>query len=218
VDDFGTLSSAEVCDSDGDTCVLVGSMAVGRQFATATLLNNGRVLIAGGDADSADCTGCATATAELYDPVTQTFSPTGSMHTPRIGHTATGLPDDDVLIAGGLNDNTNTVLDSTELYNPANGTFSVAATMTVARSDHTASVLADGKVLIAGGFENTATITDTAELYDPLEAVFAPTGNMTDARAQAVAASFMISAAEDVPRRNRHVRRNLAPTQTSPGK
>ncbi len=177
-------------------CYLVGAMATSRQYPTASLLNNGQVLIAGGITDTADCTGCATATAELYDPVTQTFTPTGSMHAARTGHSATILPDGKVLIAGGLNDS-NTVLDSADLYDPVKGTFRVGTKMTVGRSEHTASALADGKVLIAGGFEDTSTISDTAELYDPLEAVFTPTGSMTDSRAEAGAAFFVISASTE---------------------
>jgi large repetitive protein len=137
------------------------------------------------------------------------------MHAPRTGHSATGLPDGKVLIAGGLNDYTNTVLDSAELYDPTKVTFTVAAKMMVGRFEHTASALPDGKVLIAGGFEDASTITYTAELYNPLQAVFTPTGNMTYSRAEAAAAFFVISVSGDVPRRNQPVT-NLAPMEKPP--
>ena len=213
-DDFGILSSAELCAPTLDDCYLVGAMSAPRQYATATLLDDGQVLIAGGITDTADCTGCATATAELYDTVTQTFTPIGSMHAARTGHSATILTDGKVLIAGGLNDS-NTVLDSTDLYDPVKGTFTVGTKMTVGRSEHTASALADGKVLFAGGFEDTSTISDTAELYDPIEAVFTPTGSMTDSRAEAGAAFFVISASTEFPRQNQRVT-NVAPAEKSP--
>lgn len=199
-DDFGVLASAEACDADADTCNLVGAMTVARQYATATLLKNGEVLLTGGISSSATCTGCATNTAELYNPKTAAFTPTGSMHTPRSGQTATILPNGTVLIAGGLDDQTNTVLNSTEIYDPAKGTFTLAPNMTVGRFQHTASTLSDGKVLIAGGFQDASTITNTAEVYDPLEGVFTPTGNMTDTRAQAVAAPFTVGGVQDEPR------------------
>ena len=212
-DDSGLLSSAELCDPDGDTCNLVGTMAVARQSATATLLNNGQVLIAGGIADTASCAGCATATAELYDPIMATFTATGSMHAARVGYSATLLPDGKVLIAGGLDDQTNAVLDAAEIFDPAKGTFSVAAKMVLGRFYHTANALADGKVLIAGGFQDTSSITSTAELYDPLEGVFTPTGSMTDSRAEAAAAYIAVPPSEALPRNQPRYRNNGASAQ-----
>jgi Galactose oxidase, central domain len=77
---------------------------------TATQLNDGRVLIAGGASDSS---------TELYDPSTDTFTPTGDMTTPRTGHSATLLPDRTVLIAGGSREHPGTA----EIYDPTSGTF-----------------------------------------------------------------------------------------------
>ncbi len=78
-------------------------MTVGRAVHTATLLGNGKVLIAGGTSClGGNCPGNSVlATAELYDPITKTFSATGKMTTPRAYHVASALNNGKVLIAGG---------------------------------------------------------------------------------------------------------------------
>ena len=135
-----------------------GSMEVGRAMQTATLLNNGRVLVAGG----------GVATAELYDPTTGRFTSTGSMSEARSGQTATLLLDGRVLIVGGAADAT------AELYDPATGRFSATGSMAAARSSFTATLLKSGRVLIAGGNKTSA----VAELYDPATKGFTPTGSL----------------------------------------
>jgi hypothetical protein len=164
---------------------LAGPMGVGRQIHTATVLADGRVLIAGGY-DNKDA---ALASAVLYDPGTDTFSDTGSLANARGLHTATLLNDGRVLIAGGgpaswlpLPGN-GTYLFSAELYDPGTGTFSPTGTMTTARENHTATRLADGRVLIAGGTDLGSHTISSAELYDPMTGTFSPTGSMATARA-----------------------------------
>ncbi len=116
---------------------------------TATLLADGRVLFAGG---------CDTK-AEVYDPATGTFSPTGSLAQVRAGATATPLHDGRVLFAGGYNcapGGQDGMWASAEVYDPATGTFGPTGSMAAPRSQHTATLLADGRVLIAGGLSGPA--------------------------------------------------------------
>ena len=111
---------------------------------TATLLTDGRVLVTAG---------CSTE-AELYDPATGSFTPTGFLAEVRGGKTATLLADGRVLIAGGYNcasAGKDGLWASAELYDPATGTFSPTGSMSVPRELHTATLLPDGHVLITGG-------------------------------------------------------------------
>jgi N-acetylneuraminic acid mutarotase len=109
------------------------------------------VLVAGGSTSLG-----ATASAELYDPSSGTWSATGSMSTSRAGHTATLLPNGKVLIAGGLNSIVPTA--SAELYDPSSGTWSTTGSLSTARGHHTATLLSTGEVLVAGGQGVTAVL------------------------------------------------------------
>jgi hypothetical protein len=146
-------------------------MSVGRQFHTATLLNDGTVLITGGT----DGTN-SLATSELFDAVTATFAATGSLATARQQATATLLGDGKVLVAGGFDAN-GQVLASAELYDPSTKTFSPASSMATARGEHTATLLKNGKVLFAGGVAG-----GTAELFDPNTGTFSTTSSMATMR------------------------------------
>ena len=199
-------SSAELYDPVTGTWSVTGSLNIARYLHTATLLQNGKVLVAGGaDGDNrAELYDPATrnverdrrsrngplwansdpapkrpgsdsgrmndndviptflTSAELYDPVTGTWSVTGNLNASRTDHTATLLPDGRVLIAAGVIDNwapshggfavSPTSLNSAELYDPATGTWSVTASLNTIRTSHTATLLPNGKVLVAGGY------------------------------------------------------------------
>lgn len=153
-----------------------GDLIDSRFAATATVLPDGRVLIAGGVASE----GSNSAAVELYDPTTGAFTRTGSLSTGRAYHTATLLKDGHVLVAGGLGVDGQPVA-AAELYDPATGTFTTTGSLQQARYDFTASLLPNGKVMIAGGNTSTMVSTnlDTAELYDAATGAFSATGNVT---------------------------------------
>ena len=182
-----TTSAAITITAHGFTAT--GSMVAGRSEHTATLLNDGRVLVAGGIGSNKSVLG----TAELYDPTNGTFTSAGSMANPRRSQTATLLGNDKVLLTGGYDANGNR-LASAEIFDPATGTFSTTGSMETARAGQTATLLADGKVLVAGGDAPPVAQGEnpygTAELYDLDTGVFTPTGNMENERVAATATLF----------------------------
>ncbi len=159
-----------------------GPMIAARPTATANLLGDGTVLIAGG----LDTSGDALDTAELYNPGTGTFTATGTMTSPRANHTATLLANGEVLLAGGSTvSDTSGALDTAEIYNPKTGMFTVTPNpMTSARMGPTANLLGNGQVLIAGGAIADGDSVATAELFNPKIGKFTPTaGVMSSVRA-----------------------------------
>jgi Putative Ig domain/Galactose oxidase, central domain/Kelch motif len=151
-----------------------GSLVTAREAPTATLLPNGKVLVAGGYNNTND----NLASAELYDPATGSWTATGSLAIARSSHTATLLPNGKVLVAGGVN--TNGYLASAELYDPATGSWAPTGSLGIARGDHTATLLPNGKVLVASG-SNFGDLVG-AELYDPASGIWTATGGLITAR------------------------------------
>jgi hypothetical protein len=147
-----------------------------RSGHSATLLPDGRVLIAGGMRRNQDFY----KSAELYDPATGKFTPTGEMNERRVGPIAVLLHSGKVLIAGGWVGRGGT--DTAELYDPATGKFTVIAKMTVCRGRPSATLLEDGDVLIAGGEERDNQALASAEIFHVKTLTFQVTGAMHHTR------------------------------------
>src|SRR5438477_478504 len=155
--------------------VITGSLATARNGHTATLLPNGKMLVAGGEDGNSILT-----SAELYEAARGTGSATGSLATARSGHTATLLPNGRVLAAGGGDGGS--IHASAELYDPASGTWSATGSLATARFGHTATLLPNGKVLGAGGEGPFQTVLASAELYDPASGTWSATGSLVFGR------------------------------------
>src|SRR6266446_2573446 len=165
----GSLTSAEIFDPANPAAgfrTLSASMGAARARHTATVLNDGKVLIAGGD---------DAGTAEIFDPATETFSSALlAMAAPRIGHSATLFSDDSVLLAGG-----NT--DSMELFTPADQKFTLdPKAMSAARTGHWAIELSDTRLLFFEGDTG-----NTIDEFNPSTDTLTLKGNMTAAASSA---------------------------------
>lgn len=173
------------------TCVPTGSMASARAYALSGTLKDGRVLVAGGTTTGND----ALTGAEIYDPTTGAFSPTGSLAAGRWSYPnpLVPLPDGRFLVAGGADANCAHALASAELYDPTAGTWSPTGSLGVARHNAIFVPLGDGHVLARGGYSQlagacgiaTANALTSAEVYDPAAGTFSPTADGATPRAAA---------------------------------
>ena len=160
-----------------------------RQGMTATLLKNGQVLIAGGDS----ARNTSQLIAELYDPATNTFTPTGNLNSGRMAHTATLLDDGKVLLVGGSSGN-DKILASAEIYDPGTGKFTSTSNANIARYKHTAVLLQDGNVLVIGGSNQndwTGKYNST-EIYDFKTGTFTRTSDMNGKRFKLADAAVLL--------------------------
>jgi hypothetical protein len=164
---FEGVAASTTVTFSGQSFVPVGDLNNSRWGHTATLLQNGQVLIVGGESQNSTLQ-----TAEIYDPVTKTFSGTGSLNVPRLFHVATLLPDGTVLVVGGEHDlgdigSVNSL--GAEIYDPSTGSFTlIAPDVTFAVSS--ATLLSSGKVLLMEIPQN--------QIYDPASQTF--TNNSAD--------------------------------------
>jgi N-acetylneuraminic acid mutarotase len=157
----------------------IGNMNHRRRRHTATLLRNGQVLVTCGTPCGANCPPGPRGSAELYDPIARTWTDTGRLPIALWYHTATLLPNGQVLVAGGIaGDIQNPGENQTgaELYDPATGIWTATGSMSVAHSHHTATLLPSGQVLVAGGYSGSNALS--AELYDPATGVWTATRNL----------------------------------------
>ena len=137
------------------TGTATAELNIARKAHTATILSDGKVLIAGGENSEGQVE-----VSEIYDPDSGAFSASAKLNISRANHTATKLADGRILIIGGHNRDSS--LKSTELFDSANNAFSRGPSLLQPRSGHTTTLLADGRLLIAGGDPE-----GTAEIFDP---------------------------------------------------
>lgn len=167
-----------VLGMSGDVVNTVGAVNTPREGHSATGLDDGTVLILGGDEDDVGGGKTTVASFEIYDPQTQSFTAAGSMTQARSTHTATKLNDGRVLIVGGYALYGPGVAAATaEIYDHVTGLSTAVAAPSMGRTLHTATLLADGRVLVIGGgakfdltdvFGSLSTVVKTSEIYDPV--------------------------------------------------
>lgn len=175
------LSVTPPLPSGPGTYTAGGPMVMNRAQHVAVRLPGGSVLIAGGTPVAAAPIPEKSLSAELYDPVSNTFAATGSMSSARrAGHAAVLLPNGTVLICGGDDANGLLPLATAEIFDPATGRFTATGSMQFARTKHAAVLLPNGKVLVAGGASSENIYH--AEIYDPVSGLFGPTSPMSRIR------------------------------------
>ncbi len=168
----GVICSAEIYDPSSGIWERTGDMKTRRSHHTATLLPDGRVLVAGGR--KAGDYNETLRSAELYDPATRTWSDAGALEQHRLEHTATLLPDGRVLVAGGSIDSMLPVA-AAEIFDPRENAWSRTADLTIPRASHTATLLSGGRVFIFGGATGERKFSDeTGDLYDPESETWTP--------------------------------------------
>ncbi|MDH3271150.1 MAG: hypothetical protein OEN56_07460 [Gemmatimonadota bacterium] len=173
----GAPEFGEIYDPVVQTFTLTdGRTSAVREAHSATLLTDGRVLLAGGQNAGPE----THSQAELYDPTTRQFAPTGDLVVDRGGHGATLLADGRVLVAGGTQTTSpgiGNALASAETYDPGTGLFTAVGSMSIPRGGLGLlgmPRLAGGEVLVAGGFAQTV-----VELFDPATGTFRASGSLT---------------------------------------
>jgi hypothetical protein len=161
---LNAFATAELYDPSTNLFTNTGSMTTARFQHTSTLLPNGQVVIAGGQTvNSANTAYVPTVSIEIYDPTTGTFSPGGGLLTARSLHTATLLPNGQILFAGGLGA-AGVAIKSAEIYRPSNHASTAVSDMTIERAGQTATLMQNGQIVVIGGGNSSATL-GSAEIF-----------------------------------------------------
>lgn len=171
-------ATAEIYNPKTGKWQSAGKMSTLRYFFGATSLPDGRVLVEGG-CNKGNC-GTVTASAELFDPTTRTWTLTGGLKIARDYHTATLLASGRVLVAGGYT--VQGASNGSEIYDPAAGIWSSGPNMISGRALHSATALPDGRAVIAGGIVGFLP-SDLTEVYDPVANTWSSAGNLNTKRA-----------------------------------
>lgn len=191
-----TLSSAEIFDPVTGEFVTAANLLNPRHSHSTILLSNGKALIVGGlSGSSSTDTHAFPPSAELFDPMSGSFSTTGSLKFKRYSNTTTLLPSGKVLVVGGRDDS-NAAMGIVELYDPKSEKFSsIKSRGLTGRFDHSATLLPDGTVLIAGGkvslpkdaeaepgIDMSGEDSNSAEIFDPKSGKTIATASLSVAR------------------------------------
>ena len=184
------VATAELFDPRTGTFAPAATMGRARSHHTATLLRSGRVLVAGGGDGgfAALFQGESTSTAEVYDPETNAFAPTGSMATARWAHVAPLLATGEVLVTAGTQlegssfPGSDVGMTAAELYDESTGAWSTSGSMKKARHGASATLLPSGQVLVVGGERTLSGRPVEAEVYDRATGTFTVAGSLAHGR------------------------------------
>jgi MYXO-CTERM domain-containing protein len=175
---FDATTSVEIYNPATNTWTTAAPMAGARFDHAATLLNDGRLLIAGGTTDNAN----AFSSAEIYNPANNTWSSAGALATARHDYSLTLLADGRALAVGGVN-GSGTTITNAEVYNPMTNSWSTVSSISGARAGHSANRLGGGSVLIAGGYTTNPTGITSAQLFNPMTNTWSAMPSMSVGRA-----------------------------------
>jgi N-acetylneuraminic acid mutarotase len=179
-DGVSVIADAEVYDPDADVWVEVAPMSQIRKFHTATLLVDGKVLMAGGQTRES-----ALASAEIYDPSDDSWTPVADLARPRSGHSASLLRDGRVIVIGGSDLGASNVLGpetSAEIYDPVTDTWTLVTGDLRPRRGHASVTLGDGRVVVVGGEDLVGLSISAVEVYDPVADSWQIVGSLPDGR------------------------------------
>ncbi len=165
IDAAPRTNACEIYDPSTQLWTNVASMSINRSEHTATLLDTGAVLIVGGRTLEEDGTLTIVDSCEIYDPTSDTWTEATSIDSERYCHTATKLATGDVLVAGGIEDDSGNTTNTTYIYDPSGDTWTSAGTCS-SRARHTAVLIDTTDVLLVGGQSNASTCLATCDRYD----------------------------------------------------